>query len=344
MLISKIFVPNLIKKSKLFIPALFGLALLAGVPGLPAAAEQISPAEQENISIAAGTINREYVDTSTVNHPLFVDPLENGNYLVSRVGFQEPSVQEIDPSGRVVWSLDGVQPVSAKRLQNGNTLVADSGVPGLPYVPRLLEVSPTGQVLWEHRFNSLAESPRYAEQLTNGNVLVTLPFMIVELDKQDRVVWSYGSHKPLPSDSAGYLEQPVMAAGLDNGNVLVVDRGLAGGRVLEINRNKQVVWQFGRRQAGAESEKDPEFLAAPSSARRLEDGYTLVTDLNTHRLLEINEQSHITRTRDWSAALQGYPVMNTWQAVPAQEKLLLVLTLTSSQSRILEVATGEVSD
>lgn len=342
MLINKIYISNLIKKrkSKLFIPALLSLALLGGTPGLSAAAEQIAPAEQESSFISAGLINREYIDTNTANHPLFVDPLADGNYLVSRVGFQDPSVQEIDPSGRVVWSLDGVQPVSAKRLPDGNTLVADSGAPGPPYAPRVLEVSPAGQVVWEHRFNSLAEAPRYAEKLANGNVLVTLPFMIVELDRQNRAVWSYGAGKPLSPDSAGYLEQPVLAAGLDNGNILVVDRGLAGGRILEINSSKQVVWQFGRQQAEAESETEPEFLAAPSGACRLANGNTLVADPGTRRLLAIDAGGNITGKLDWTTVLRDYPVMNIWQAVPAEEKLLLVLTLTNSHSRILEVKTA----
>ncbi|MBF7081615.1 hypothetical protein IT084_01285 [Desulfallas sp. Bu1-1] len=335
-----------------FIPAFIGLMLLAGLPGLPAAAEEILPAGQENTPAPVKLINREYIDTVTVNHPLFVDLLENGNYLVCRVGFNAPSVQEIDPAGRVVWSIDGVQPVSARRLPGGNTLVADSGAPGLPYAPRVLEVSPAGKVVWEHRFASLAESPRYAEKLANGNILVTLPFMIVELDRQHRVVWSYGSRKPLSPDSAGYLERPVMAAGLANGNVLVVDRGFAGGRVLEINKSKQVVWQFGRRLAElrfssgvpavtgdrVEAERSvPEFLPAPSYACRLENGNTLVTDLGTSRLVEIDGKGNIARELDWSAALLGYPVMNTWQAALAGDRLLPVFTLTNSHSRILEL-------
>jgi hypothetical protein len=272
------------------------------------------------------------------------------------VGFSAPSVQEIDPAGRVVWSFKGVQPASAKRLPGGNTLVADSGAPGLPYVPRVLEVSPGGEVVWEHRFASLAESPRYAEKLPGGNVLVTLPFMIVELDRQHRVVWSYGGRKPLPPGSPGYLERPVMATGLTNGNVLVVDGGFAGGRILEINKNKQVVWQFGRRLAEllaepaitgdepaatgdrvAAARSVPEFLASPSYARRLENGNTLVADLGARRLVEIDGRGKIVRELDWSAALLGYPVMNTWQAALAGDRLLPVFTLTNSHSRILEL-------
>lgn len=337
-------------------------AFITTTYSLPARAEDNvsigdSSAESVNVPNALKVITSEYTDDITFNHPLFVDRLQNGNYLIARVGFKDPSVQEVNQSGKVLWSLKGVQPVSARRLSNGNTLVADSGAPGRPYFPRVMEVSPAGQIVWEHRFDSLAQSPRYAEKLDNGNILVTLPFMLMELDQQKRVVWSYGSGKPQQPGSPGYMERPVMATGLPGGNVLLVDRGFAGGRVMEINRsNKQVVWQFGYSKIEKATSKaapqaddqtasnvDSKYLTDPSYAVRLPGGSTLITDLGTRRLLEVDKSGNIIKKLSWSGALQNYPVMNTWQAVPFEDKLMLVLTLTSSRSRVLELDTAALS-
>lgn len=313
---------------------------------LPTLAEENLP-EQADFFAPVKLINREYIDEITFNHPLFVDLLESGNYLISRVGFKEPSVQEVNALGQVVWSFEDVQPVSAQRLPNGNTLVADSGVPGPPYSPRLIEVSPDGEVVWEHCFASLAESPRYAEVLPSGNLLVTLPFQIVELDRQHQIVWSYGSSRPVSPGSPGYLERPVMATSLFNDNVLLVDQGFAGGRVLEINKgNKQIDWQFGYRSAeirNSESKavENARFLYSPSSVYRLPDGNTMITDLRTQRLLEVDLSGKVVNELSWSSALQDYPLMNTWQAaIPTADRLVLALTLTSSRSRVLELDAG----
>lgn len=324
-----------------FIRVMVLATALSCAAALPALAEEVT----------APLVTREYKDTTTVNHPVWVEPLENGNYLVSRVGFQQPSVQEVGPAGEVVWTFKGVQPANAKRLANGNTLIADSGVPGPPYAPRVVEITPAGKTVWEHKFSSLAEAPRYAERLAGGNTLITLPFKIIEVNSSGKIVWSYGSGKPVLPGSPGYFERPVMATELPGGNLLVVDKGFYGGRVFEIDKqSKSTVWQFGQKPAelaaaeqnGEAAPKpitsNPKFLLNPSSACRVGDR-TLITDLGTHRLLEINAKGELVSKADWSPALENYPVMNIWQAVPSSDKLLLVLTLSNSNSRVIEVNT-----
>ncbi|MGB9826826.1 MAG: hypothetical protein ACPLRU_09135, partial [Desulfofundulus sp.] len=75
----------------------------------------------------AAVVEVDYRDDITVNHPYYADQLPGGNLLLTRVGYQSPSVVEIAPDGREVWSYRGVQAAAARRLTNGNTLIADSG-------------------------------------------------------------------------------------------------------------------------------------------------------------------------------------------------------------------------
>jgi hypothetical protein len=69
------------------------------------------------------------------------EQLPNGNFLVPQQ--QQGKLQELDPTGKVVWSFDMPNPSAAKRLPNGNTLVCS-------YQGRkVVEVTRAGKVVWE---------------------------------------------------------------------------------------------------------------------------------------------------------------------------------------------------
>ena len=92
-----------------------------------------------------------------------VSLLDNGRMLVSLS--QPPQVVELDRTGRVVWSLAGTQHMStARRLENGNTLVAESGGAG-----RAVEYDASGAIAWERAGLQLCYS---AERLPDGSTLV----------------------------------------------------------------------------------------------------------------------------------------------------------------------------
>ena len=81
-------------------------------------------------------------------------------------------------------------------------------------------------------------APYSVVRLANGNTLVCGQKSIVEIDPGDKLVWSLeGSEIP----QAGIRWFAGIQV-LPNGNLFVCN---AGGRVafLEINRNKQIVWQ-----------------------------------------------------------------------------------------------------
>lgn len=299
------------------------------------------------------TTEFEYRDEITFNHPNYVEQLDNGNLLVCRVGYQKPEVVELTPAGQQVWAFSGLQASSAQRLLNGNTLIADSGAPGSPFVPRVIEVTPQGQTIWEYRLPSLTQAPRYAEQLPDGNILITLPFKIIEVTRDKKISWSYGWGRPVKPGTRGYLANPVQATRLTNGNTLIIDSGLTGGRVLEITPGKDVVWQYGnittygnpaagnnnQQAAGsADTENRPGYLKFPTGALRLSDGNTLIADVLSSVLLEVSPAGELVCNLSWKDALSGLPVMNQWRVTPQQkDKVIVPCTLTNSCSRIMVI-------
>ncbi len=338
---------------------------LAAVTLLPLPA----PAQEAAVEV-------DYRDDITVNHPYYVEQLPDGNLLMTRVGHQSPAVVEVTPAGQEVWSYQGVQAATARRLANGNTLIADSGAPGNPFVPRVIEVNPAGKVVWEYRLPSPARAPRYAQRLSGGSTLITLPYQIIEVTPDKKVVWSYGWGRPVPPGTPGHLANPVQAVRLPNGHTLIVDQGFTGGRVLEINAKKQVVWQVGdgtynpspasqgtvQGTAGSSEEQSsqPEVpglagsgagttpavdtvpravrLKRPTGALRLPNGNTLIADAGTSTLLEVSPDRQIISSWSWRGALAGLPVMNQWLVTPLdQSRVIVPLTLTSSKSRVLVV-------
>lgn len=289
-----------------------------------------------------GTVVQEYVHDLTYNHPSYAERLDNGNLLFSQVGHQGPAVIEVNAAGKELWRYDGVQPVCAVRLGNGNTLLADGGLAG---VPRVLEVDAAGQVVWEYGLDSPARAPRHAQRLHNGNTLVTLPFKIIELTPDKKTAWSYGADGPLKPGQPGFLAHPVQASRLANGNTLVVDKGFGQGRVLEITPGKEVVWQYGDMKNMAawpfgiakDKEKDPEpALAGPTAAERMSDGSTVITDLNAKSILTVTKEGTLEKEISWARVIEPWPVWNSWYAArDGSGHLLLTVTLSSSKSRVL---------
>jgi hypothetical protein len=318
----------------------------------------------------------DYRDDITCNHPYYVTRLPGGNLLLTRVGHQSPAVVEITPAGQEVWSYRGVQAAAATRLASGNTLIADSGAPGRPFAPRVVEVTPAGNVAWEYRLPSLAQAPRYAQRLSSGNTLITLPYKIIEVTPDKRVVWSYGWGRPVPPGTPGHLANPVQAVRLPNGHTLIVDQGFTGGRVLELDAHKQVVWQVGDgtynpppvsqgvpgeaagsgegqgdRQVlpgpagtapAADAAPRPVRLKRPTGVLRLPNGNTLIADAGTSTLLEVAPDRRVVNSWSWKGALAGLPVMNQWLAAPVDPfRVVVPLTLTSSRSRVLVIASPD---
>jgi hypothetical protein len=109
--------------------------------------------------------------------------------------------------------------------------------------------------------------PHEPQPLKNGNILLfdnmlakgtNVASGVVEFDPLNRqIVWTYGGRGQLHSDTRGAVEA------LGNGNALITDTDR--GRIVEINRSGEIVWEYIHPNRGGENS---EFIPVVCGARR----------------------------------------------------------------------------
>ena len=131
------------------------------------------------------------IDDHGWTHNNAVERLENGNTLLSPRNFG--LLVEVDPSGSVVRTMgEGLlhNAHDPELLPNGNILVANHVKP-----QAAIEFNPdTGEVVWQFtpkfKGKGLFVRPlRDADQLPNGNVLITGYGIIYEVTREGEIVW-----------------------------------------------------------------------------------------------------------------------------------------------------------
>ena len=134
----------------------------------------------------------------------------------------------------------------ARKLANGNYLV-----------PQLLdkvvrEYTPEGKIVWEFKTPEEPKEawPFTAIRLPDGNTLVNLTHSntVVEVDASAKIVWQL-TNADLPQP---LLKDPCGAQRLPNGNTVITSYGAGDQKVklLEVTRDKKVVWTFEREKKG----------------------------------------------------------------------------------------------
>lgn len=187
--------------------------------------------------------------------------LENGNVLISSCG-KERGVREVTPDKKIVWEYKTSSEVwGCQRLENGNTMIAESSA------RRLIEANRQGEIVKVIPVDSKARPHwvmRYARKLKNGNYLVCL------LD--DKAVWEY--------DSSGKkireMKVPDMAFSavrLENGNTVI---GYKTG-VIEIAPDDKVVWHLTQKDVPGIK------LYWINGIQRLKNGNTVVGNWFMHK-------------------------------------------------------------
>ncbi len=147
--------------------------------------------------------------------------LPNGHYLVAHEN--DGAVREYDDAGKVIWEykLDlanrpespghgpeghGTHVYSAYRLPNGNTLIGGGNN------NRVLEVDPTGKIVWSIDHDELPGITlawvTMLEILPNGNVIIgnchagpTNP-QLIEVTRDKKVVWTFKDMKTFNNATA----------------------------------------------------------------------------------------------------------------------------------------------
>lgn len=214
--------------------------------------------------------------------------LPNGNVLVC----WGDEVREYDKNKAVVFKYTKSAPENelgtAVRLDNGNTLITESGKQ-----PRLLEVDQQGVVRLSvpllPETDNIHMQTRMARKLLSGNYLVPhlLAFKVKEYSPQGDVVKTL--HTDLPELGGRAAENwPFTAIRLKNGNTVV--SLTHGNKVVEMDPEGKIVWQV--------SNKDfkEKILQDPCGVQRLPNGNTVIASYGANegiRLFEVNKKNKI---------------------------------------------------
>jgi outer membrane protein assembly factor BamB len=241
----------------------------------------------------------------------------NGNILISDQFNNR--VIEVNPNNHNVWrfgtgsdkpgpnTIVGVN--DAQRIGDV-TLMAGTGIPpgGTPGCPngcadnRVMLVDSTGTIIWQYGKDGVTGSgpnelntPVQNTFLPNDDVMITDPGnqRVIEVDLfTNKIVWQFGK-TGLAGCGADELNSPNSAELLANGHILIADE--ANNRVIEVNRNKQIVWSYSSCTSAR--------LSGSAFASRLPNGQTLITDSNNHCILAVTPAKKIVF--DYDTTLPG---------------------------------------
>jgi len=104
-----------------------------------------------------------------------------------------------------LWEYSGIldYPIEAQRLDNGNTLIANS------VNDEVIEVNPAGTIVWSK--TTELDYPWYVERLSNGNTLIvdSSNNRVIEVNPSGTIIWECPANYPKE------------AKRLSNGNTLI---------------------------------------------------------------------------------------------------------------------------
>jgi hypothetical protein len=214
--------------------------------------------------------------------------LENGNILICWAD----EVKEFNSSQNVVFQYfraeESMELGTAVRLQNGNTMITESGTE-----PRIVEVNSEGKVIksvpLKPETDNVHMQTRMARKLENGNYLVPhlLAFAVKEYNSDGEIIKTFSTDFE-EFGGRNAKTWPFTAIRLNNGNTLVTLTN--GNRVIELDSNGEISWMV----ANSDFEREP--LADPCGAQRLENGNTVIASYGAKdgvKLFEVDKDKNI---------------------------------------------------
>jgi hypothetical protein len=178
-------------------------------------------------------------------------------------------IVEVDANHNVVWQFGNgsgiagpnsvVGPNDAQRVGD-LTLISGTGLPSgaIPSCPngcadnRVIVVNQAGQIVWQYGQAGVARSgpnqlntPVSAVFMPNKHVLITDQgnHRVIDVTQVHKfIVWQYGT-TGVAGSGPNQLNNPNSAQLLENGDILIADEN--NNRVIQVNRQKQIVWPYG---------------------------------------------------------------------------------------------------
>ena len=300
---------------------------------------------------------------NTTNVSFKWTPASAGNHQLCVVADTDDAIPELDETNNnmciavtvseheVAWYYGASIPWSAKRLFDGNTLIAEFGN------HRVIEVTPTGDMEWHYGTEGLAGSgpgeldcPVDAERLASGNTLITdsKNHRVIEVDTGGNIVWQYGNGTP--GAGINQLSYPMDAERLASGNTLITDEHNC--RIIEVITSdydtakensgfsaESIEWQYGTTGVSGSGANELNF---PKEADRLANGNTLIADYRNHRVVEVNASGGIVWQYGTGSPDEPGSGLNELNNPTDAERLPNGNTLITdfSNNRVIEVRTS----
>jgi outer membrane protein assembly factor BamB len=201
-----------------------------------------------------GTIEWTYENKHDV-HDMHM--LANGNILTH---INHTTVVEINPRKEVVWKYESkpkeyytgkVEVHAFQRLENGNTMIAESGN------CRIIEVDSKGKIVKQFPLVVQNKHPhrdtRMARVLNDGHYLVCheADGAVREYNSSGKLIWEYfldlGNRKKSDGHGPeGHGTEVYGAIRLKNGNTLIA--GGNNNRIIEVTPDKKINWQIDQKE------------------------------------------------------------------------------------------------
>ena len=242
--------------------------------------------------------------------------LPNGHLLIC----WKNVVHEYDADKQLVFSYqkgaENEELGTAVRLDNGNTLI-----PELGKQPRLLEVSPTGEIVVEvpiqPETDNVHMQTRMARKLSNGNYLVPhlLAFAVKEYNPKGEVITTFKTD--LPELGGKEAENwPFTAIRLANGNTFI--NLTHGNKAIEVDSNGKVVWKMSNEDVEGMPFQDP------CGAQRLPNGHTVIASYGAQeriKLFEVTPEKKIVWNYSGEHRVHHFQILTT-NGVPVKGRPL----------------------
>jgi NHL repeat-containing protein len=261
--------------------------------------------------------------------PMLIAATDHESLLVAFVDrLFEVEIVEIGLDGRLLWYLPASGhrfgcPASLQRLPNGNLLIADE------FCSTATEIDRNGAIVWQ--FGKDRDPAKRPDRLSN-------PHFVQRLPDGQRLIADTRNHRVLTVRDSRIAETidpretelccPTSVTQLNNGHFLVCDAG--NGRVLELDANRHVAWQFG------DSTIERHWFSFPRSAECSGPETYLVADTANDRVVQVRD----AEIRVWptpGAAQLFWP--RCARLTPAGS----LLVADGRNSRVVELSvTGEV--
>jgi len=278
----------------------------------------------------------------------------NGNILISDQ-FNNRVIEVNPKNHKIVWHFgtgsDKPGPNTVVGVNDAQrigeiTLIAGTGIPpgGTPGCPngcadnRVMLVDSSGTIIWQYGKAGVTGSgpnelntPVQNTFLPNADVLITDQGnqRVIEVNIfTNKIVWQYG-RTGVAGCGANELNSPNSAELLANGHILIADE--ANNRVIEVNRNKGIVWSYGSCTS--------DLLSGAAFASRLPNGHTLITDSNNHRILAVTRAKKIAFDYDTTSLPGSCDVADTCPLPSRAVRLANGNTLISNQfeNQVIEI-------